>query len=174
VERAVDVCFGKGVGMKRVTWVVVAVCCCLVVGAASVAATPYRVLVVDGTKTLEATLRVGGLVGAIRQSGLAAVSVIFSDAVSSFDDPLAGEPLPAAPFDLIILIPRGIGDGTADVVWLLAAGSLAASPDAASAIALLSSGMDLVFGGAVRALSPLDDLWALFASALYVAEGWLR
>ncbi len=160
--------------MRRSVWVIVAVCCCLAIGAARAVAAPYRVLLVDGTKTLEATLRVGGLAGAIRQSGLAEVSVIFSDASSTFADPLAGEPLPAEPFDLIIIIPRGVGDGTADAVWLLVAGNPYANPAAFSALSLLSSGMDAVFGGAVRALGPLDDLWATLAASLYVAEGWLR
>ncbi len=160
--------------MRRTAWIVVAISCCLVVGAVSVAAASYRVLLVDGTKTLEATLRVGGLAGAIRQSGLAEVSVIFSDATSPFADPLAGQLLPTTPFDLIIVIPRGVGDGTADVVWLLIAGSPGANPTASSALSLLRSGMGLVFGSGVRALGPLDDLWATLTASLYAAEGWLR
>lgn len=160
--------------MKRTAWMVAAMVCCVAVGVVSVAADPHRVLVVDGTKSLEATLRVGGLVSAIRQSGLAEVSVLFTDAVSPYADSLAGKPLPATPYDLIIVIPQGVGDGTADMVWLLAAGNLAADPGASSAVALLNSGMGLVFGGAIRAVTALDDLWALFTSALYVAQGWLR
>jgi hypothetical protein len=31
-----------------------------------------------------------------------------------------------------------------------------------------------VFGGGVRALGPLDDLWATLTASLYAAEGWLR
>jgi hypothetical protein len=160
--------------MRRTAWMVIAISCCLIVGAVTIVAAPYRVLLVDGTKTLEATLRVGGLAGAIRQSGLAEVSVIFSDATSTFADPLVGQPLPATPFDLIIIIPRGIGDGTSDLVWLVVAGSPSANPAASSALSLLSSGMGLVFGGGVRALGPLDDLWATLTASLYVAEGWLR
>ncbi len=159
--------------MRQSTWAMLVVCFCVLVGAACAAA-PYHVLLVDGTKTLEATLRVGGLAGAIRQSGLAEVSVLFTDATSTFADPLAGRPAPATPFDLIIIIPRGIGDGTTDIVWLLAAGSLASSADAPATLSLLKSGMGLAFGGAARALSPLDDLWATLTAALYAAEGWLR
>lgn len=143
-------------------------------GAASVAAAPYRVLLVDGTKTLEATLRVGGLAGAMRQSGLADVSVVFTDAVSAYDDPLADVPLPAEPYDLVLIIPRGVGDGTTDIVWLLVGQSLAAQADSTTSLSLLQSGIGLAFGGAVRALTALDDLWAFLMSALYVSEGWLR
>lgn len=158
--------------MTRRASLVLAACCCVAIAAAGDAA-PYRVLLVDGTKTLEATLRVGGLAGAIRQSGLAEVAVVFSDAASPFADPLADELRPATPFDLIILIPRGVGDGTADIVWLLVA-SVAADPQAAAALSALGSGLQLAFEDAVRPLSPLDDLWALFTASLYVAEGWLR
>jgi hypothetical protein len=160
--------------MRRLLAAILVVCCCALVMGAACAAAPYRVLLVDGTKTLEATLRVGGLAGAIRQSGLAEVSVLFTDATSAFADPLAGRLVSATPFDLVIIIPRGIGDGTDDIVWLLAAGSLASSADTPSALALLKSGMALAFGGTVRALGPLDDLWATLTSAYYVAEGWLR
>lgn len=159
--------------MRRRAWVAIAACC-LVLGTASGVAASYRVLIVDGTKTLEATLRVGGLAGAIRQSGLAEVSVLFTDAASPYDDPLAGRSAPAEPYDLVLIIPRGVGDGSADVVWVLVGNAVAASPDLASSFTLLSSGIGMAFAGAAHAQSPLDDLWALFTSALYVAEGWLR
>ncbi len=138
------------------------------------AAAPYRVLLVDGTKTLEATLRVGGLAGAIRQSGLAEVSVLFSDVTSPFDDPLAGREAPASPFDLMIWIPRGIGDGTYGTIWVFVGSGLAAQPEAAAAFAPLSAGIGLAFSGAARVQGPLDDLWALLISAFYESEGWLR
>lgn len=159
--------------MRRNAWIAIAACC-LVVGTLAVTAAPYRVLLVDGTKTLEATLRVGGLAGAIRQSGLAEVSVLFTDVVSPYDDPLAGREAPAEPYDLVLIIPRGVGDGSADIVWVLVGDAVGVSPELASSFNLLSSGIGMAFAGAVRALSPLDDLWALFTSALYASEGWLR
>ncbi len=146
----------------------------LALGTLCVAAAPYRVLLVDGTKTLEATLRVGGLAGAMRQSGLADVSVLFTDAVSAYDDPLADRPLPAEPYDLVLIIPRGVGDGTSDIVWLLVGQSLADHAESTASLSLLSSGIGLAFGGTVRTLTALDDLWAFLMSALYVSEGWLR
>lgn len=159
--------------MRKSAWIVIAACC-LVTCAIAVAAAPYRVLLVDGTKTLEATLRVGGLAGAMRQSGLVDVSVLFTDVVSPYDDPLAGREAPAEPYDLVLIIPRGVGDGSADVVWVLVGNAVAESPELASSFTLLSSGIGMAFAGAAQAQSPLDDLWALFTSALYVSEGWLR
>jgi len=159
--------------MRKLAWAVCAVSLCILFGAAC-AAEPYRVLLVDGTKTLEATLRVGGLVKAIRQSGLAEVSVAFTDEESPYADPLAGKLAPALPYDIIIIVPRGIGDGTSNVVWLLVGGSPFASPAASAALAALGSGMNLVFGEGIRGLGPLDDLWATLTAALYVTEGWLH
>jgi hypothetical protein len=165
--------------MRRAIWW--ALSCCVVLSAGSLgaetlepAAAPFRVLLVDCTKTLESTMRVGGLAGAIRQSGLAELAVLFSDAVSPYDDPLAGRPQPAAPFDLILVVPQGVGNGTANVVWLLVAGNPQVDPTASSALKLLGAGMSLVFGSNVRGAGPLDDLWATLTASLYVANGWLR
>lgn len=159
--------------MKRSGLGIFAILCCVAIGVACAAA-PYRVLLVDGTKTLEGTLRVGGLAGAIRQSGMAEVSVVFSDVESPFGDLLAGKPAPESAFDLLILIPRGVGDGTADIVWVLVGNGLVVNPEAASSFSLLSSGIGLAFAGAVRVMGPLDDLWALIMASYYVAEGWLQ
>jgi hypothetical protein len=165
--------------MKRaISWALLS---CVVLAAGSLgaetpqsAAAPFRVLLVDCTTTLESTLRVGGLAGGIRQSGLAELTVLFSDVASPYDDPLAGKALPTAPFDLILVVPRGVGDGAASVVWLLVAGNPEANPTASSALKLLGAGMSLVFGSSVSAAGPLDDLWAALTASLYVAEGWLR
>jgi len=155
--------------------------CCVVLAWGSLGAevpqptaAPFRVLLVDCTTTLESTIRVGGLAGGIRQSGLAELNVLFSDVASPYDDPLAGRPLPTAPFDLILIIPRGVGDGTASVVWLLVVGNPEGNPTASSALKLLSAGMSLVFGSNVCGAGPLDDLWATLTASLYAAEGWLR
>ena len=165
--------------MRRAMVPALLCCVLLVVGGFGVetpvpTAAPFRVLLVDCTTKLESTLRVGGLARGIRQSGLAELTVLFSDAASPYGDPLDGRPLPAVPFDLIIVVPRGVGDGTASVVWLLVAGDPAANPPASSAIELLSAGMSLVFGSNVSGVGPLDDLWAALTASLYVAEGWLQ
>jgi hypothetical protein len=165
--------------MRRAMGLALLCCVLLAVGGFGVetpvpTAAPFRVLLVDCTTTLESTLRVGGLAGGIRQSGLAELTVLFSDAASPYGDPLAGRPLPAVPFDLIIVVPRGVGDGTASVVWLLVAGNPAGNPTASSALELLSAGMGAVFGNGVSGVGPLQDLWVALTASLYVAEGWLR
>jgi len=142
--------------------------------AAAAQSAPYRILVVDGTKTLASTMRVVGLAGAIRQSGVADVAAILADDLGPFDDPLRGRPLPDAPYDLILIVPRGIDDGTAARIWILVSGNPDADPLTAQAIGLLRQGIDLAFAGIASAVGPLDDLWAALTASLYVLQGWLR
>jgi len=141
---------------------------------AAAQAAPYRVLVVDGTKTLASTMRVVGLAGAIRQSGLADVAVILADDLGPFDDPLCDRPPPEAPYDLILIMPRGIDDGTATRIWILVAGNPHNTPLVDQAVALLRGGIDAAFAGIASAVGPLDDLWAALSASLYVVQGWLR
>jgi hypothetical protein len=146
--------------------------------AAADAASPsgplYRVLVVDGTKTLASTMRVVGLAGGIRQSGVADVAIILADNLGPFADPLRNLPHPESPFDLILIVPRGIDDGTATRIWILVAGNPRENPLAAQAVELLRNGIDRAFAGIASAVGPLDDLWAALTASCYVQEGWLQ
>jgi len=140
----------------------------------SSSASPYRVLVVDGTKTLASTMRVMGLAGGIRQSGVADVTVILADDLGPFGDPLRGRSRPETPFDLILIVPRGIDDGTAPRIWILVAGNPRENPLVAQAIELLRGGIGRAFAGIASAVGPLDDLWAALTASAYVREGWLQ
>ncbi|MDD5220399.1 MAG: hypothetical protein PHV11_07525 [Candidatus Bipolaricaulis sp.] len=170
--------------MKAKRWILVALFVGGVVAGASLAAvaadggarpgSPYRMLVVDGTKTLASTMRVVGLAGGIRQSGAADVTVILADDLGAFEDPLRVLSRPETPYDLIVIVPRGIDDGTATRIWILVAGDPSENPLAAQGIALLRGGIDRAFAGLAFAVGPLDDLWAALTASLYVREGWLR
>lgn len=141
-------------------------------GAQAAPTSPYRVLVVDGTKTLASTMRVVGLAGGIRQSG-AAVSVVLADDLGPFDNPLSDRPRPEAPYDLILIVPRGVDDGTATRIWVLVAGNPNADPFTAQAIELLRAGIGRAFAGIASAVGPTDDLWAALTASWCVLQGWL-
>lgn len=138
------------------------------------AAAAYRVLIVDGTQTLASTMRVVGLAGGIKQSGVAEVAILAVAGLGPFDVPLGGWARPETPYDLILLVPRGVDDGTASRVWILAAGDPGGSALAAQALGLLAAGIDRAFAGIASAAGPLDDLWSAFAASYCVQEGWLR
>lgn len=134
----------------------------------------YRVLIVDGSKTLNATMRVVGLASAIGRSGFAEVTVQLADGLGPFVDPLTDQKRPDEPYQLIILVPRGVDDATAYGIWILLPGDPQATPEAAQAVALLGAGIDAAFSGIASAVGPTDDLWAALTAALYVQEGWLE
>jgi hypothetical protein len=135
-----------------------------------------RLLVVDETKTFLSTMRVGGLVGVLKGSGLFHVDVVFADVKSSWNDPLAGEePSPdLEPYDLVLLIPRGIDDGSIDWACILSDEPRLLSAHASSGIDLVAQVVSQVFEGNVRPIGVHDDLLLGFLYEVYVMEGWMR
>ena len=106
-----------------------------------------RVLVVDETKTFNSTMRVAGLVGALRSVGLFDVGVALADVTSSYDDPLAdrtpeeGEDA----YDLIVVLPRGLDDGSIGQIWVVSAGLSTLSPGVSTAVGVATGVIDQVF-----------------------------
>lgn len=134
----------------------------------------FRVLIVDGTKSLEATLRVLGLAGAIRQSGRAEITIMLADDMGSFDDALEDHEAPEIPYDLILLVPTDVDTGSAYGIWILVSGDPYGTPERSQAVGQLSLGVDQAFLGLSRALGVYDDVWAAVTAALYTQQGWLR
>jgi len=137
-------------------------------------ATP-RLLILDCTKTFESTMRVGGLTGFLRASGAVDVVVQFCDAPSVYDTPDIREDVSSAePFDVIIIVPCGIDDGTADRVWIVT-NVLPDSPQQLwEQVVLLRMVLDEAFTGLAHGVDPTVDLWAGFTASLYASQGWLR
>jgi len=140
------------------------------------AGSPIRLLVVDETKTFLSTMRVGGLVGALKAAGLFHVDVHFADVDAEWDDPLAGEdPEPGLePYDVILVIPQGIDDASVEWLWLLSDGPANLPPPIRGGIDLIEQMVSLVFEGNVRTLGVYDDLLIGCLYGLYVMEGWMR
>jgi len=139
-------------------------------------AQPVRLLVIDETKTFLSTMRIGGLVGALKGAGLFQVDVEFADVESSWDNPLAGA-TPVAeqePYDIVLVVPRGIDDGTADWVWILNGPEHLVAPQVMAGVDVLEQFVGLVFEGNVAPVGVNDDLMVTFLYGLYVVEGWIR
>ena len=133
-----------------------------------------RILLIDETKTFTSTMKVAGTIGALRQMGLFEVSVRLSDVDDDYADPLAGiAPEPGQdPFDLILILPRGLDTKTNVSIWLVSdwVGSL--SPFVRGAIDLISNVVDQVFAGSGQTIDVSEDLWPDFLWAVYVNKGW--
>jgi hypothetical protein len=132
-----------------------------------------RILVVDGTKTLASSMRVIALAEGIQKSG-ADVKMILAEGLGPFDAPLRNQSPPATPYNVILIFPRGLDEGTASRIWILSAGDPRERPAVAQVVATLRQGIDRAFSGIAAGVGPLDDLWAAFTASLYVREGWLR
>ena len=135
-----------------------------------------RILLVDETKTFTSTMKVAGTIGALRQMGLFEVSVRLSDVDTDYDDPLAGAaPEPEQePFDLILILPRGLDTKTNVSIWLVSNGLDSLSPFVRGAVDLVSTVVDQVFAGSGKTIDVSEDLWPGFLWAAYVSKGWIQ
>ncbi len=134
-----------------------------------------RILLVDETKTFTSTMKVAGTIGALRQMGLFDVSVRLADVETDYDDPLAGAvPEPGQdPFDLILILPRGLDTKTNVSIWLVSNGLDLLSPFVRGAVDLVSNVVDQVFAGSGQTIDVSEDLWPGFLWAVYVSKGWM-
>jgi len=132
-----------------------------------------RLLLVDETKTFASTMRVGALAGILNKTGMVDLSVKMIDVVSSYADPLAGLDTPEQPYDLVLIIPKGIDDASISQIWLVSEYYESSTPQYALLVGL-SGIVDQVFQGLATATDVSEDLWPAGYGALYRAQGWLR
>jgi len=135
-----------------------------------------RVLLIDETKTFTSTMKVAATIGALRQTGLLDVSVRLSDETNDYADPLEGIARNAeeAPFDLILILPRGLDTKTGVSIWLISDGLEIVSPGERAAVEAISGVVDMVFEGSGATVDVSEDLWPGLLGATYRSKGWLR
>ncbi|MEA1871701.1 MAG: hypothetical protein U9N00_05875 [Candidatus Bipolaricaulota bacterium] len=132
-----------------------------------------RLLLVDETKTFASTMRVGALAGILRKTGMVDVTVMLVDVESSYGDPLAGLATAEEPYDIILIIPKGIDDGSVEQIWLVTRFFAEGSPEEVG-LAALAGIIDQIFQGLAIAIDVSEDLWPAGYAALYLQQGWLR
>jgi len=159
-----------------VGWMCVLILATTLAVSAQSEAGPVRVLVVDETKTFNSTMRVAGLVGALRSVGLFEVGVTLSDVASSYDDPLADWSLAEEEelYDLIVVLPRGLDDGSISQIWIVSAGVSNLSQGVFAALNAAAGIVDQVFAGIGEAIDVSEDLWPCLLWAVYSTKGWIR
>jgi len=135
-----------------------------------------RLLLIDETKTFTSTMKVAGTIGALRQMGLFEVSVRLADVDTDYADPLAGiAPAPGqGPFDLILILPRGLDTKSGVSIWLVSNGFNLLSPFVRGAVDLISTVVDQVFAGSGQTIDVSEDLWPGFLWAAHVSKGWIQ
>jgi len=161
---------------KVVGWTCVLVVAAALVASAQPEVAPIRVLVVDETKTFASTMRVAGLVGALRSVGMFNVGVALADVASSYDDPLAGrEPEEGEElYDLIVVLPRGLDDGSVRQIWIVSAGLDELESSVAAGLSIVADVLEQVFAGIGETTDVSEDLWPCLLWAVYSTNGWIR
>ena len=94
---------------------------------------------------------------------------------NDYSDPLAGiAPEPdQKPFDLILILPRGLDTKANVSIWLVSDGFNVLSSFARGAVDLVSNIVDQVFAGSGQTIDVSEDLWPGFLQAAYVLKGWM-
>ena len=135
-----------------------------------------RILVVDETKTFLSTMRVAGVVGALKQMPGFEIDVRFADAASKLADPLAGElpPEDSKPYDIVAIIPRGIDDASIPWIWIVSGWVPALPPQTQVGVAILSQVIDQVFAGVATGIDVTEDFYPNILWSEYVVKGWIR
>lgn len=163
---------------RYVAWFVV--CCALISVGLSAQPTGeenvsgVRLLLVDETKTFVSTMRVGALAGVLKGSKLFGVSVRLVDVESSYADPLAGASPDQAPFDIILILPRGLDDASVSQIWLVTGALDNLAPPVRIGVEAVSQVLGQIFERIGEAIDVSEDLWPGLLAALYLQEGWLR
>lgn len=135
-----------------------------------------RLFLIDETKTFTSTMKVAGTIGALRQMGLFEVSVRLAEGFDDYADPLAGTAPQAdqKPYDLVLILPRGLDTQSNVSIWLVSDWLTALSPFVRGAIDLVSNVVDQVFAGSGQTIDVSEDLWPNFLWAEYVKKGWVQ
>lgn len=79
---------------------------------------PFHLLIVDETQTFSSSIRLQVLASLLNRTGLFELTAKFVRVENSFDDPLQGEE-PDRRYDVILIIPKGIDDGTVRQLWVV-------------------------------------------------------
>jgi len=130
-------------------------------------------LIVDETKTFEASLFVNMAAGVLKQTGMFNVEAKFVDVDSSFDDPL-GFNETGKVYDIIAVVPRALERRELMQLWLATCPYLPGGPDE------LQRGVETVRDlveersqGQLAALGVHDDAVPGLFATIFANHGWL-
>ncbi len=135
---------------------------------------PVRMLLVDETQTLQASLLVNLLAATLQRTGLFEIEAQFVDVPSSFDDPLGENPTDAR-YELILIIPREQELEAMRQLWI------ATCPLTHQTRTELLQGVQTIqqlieegSQGQLRAVSVNDDAIPGYFATLFEKHGWLE
>ncbi|MFQ6118157.1 MAG: hypothetical protein ACE5LQ_07805 [Candidatus Bipolaricaulia bacterium] len=132
----------------------------------------FKLLIVDETRTFSSSMRVEVLARALIRTELFDLSAKIIEVSSSFDDPLQGEE-PDQQYDVILIVPAGIDDGTVKQIWVVTQPFTEISEELRDAVATVKQAANGIFRGAAEAVDVTEDLLPGYFAAIFIKEGWL-
>lgn len=144
-------------------------------GATASQAEPQKVelLLVDETQTLQASILVQILAQALLETDLFQLEAKIVDVPSSFHDPLGLNPTEKK-YELILIIPRGLEDGSLRQLWIATQPiTHKTRPQLMVAIETIKSLIAQGTAGRLEALGVMDDLIPAWFAAIFARNGWL-
>lgn len=132
----------------------------------------FKLLIVDETVTFNSSIRVEVFARATKRTGLFDLSARIVQVDSSFVDPLRGEE-PDKRYEVILIVPRGIDEGTVKQVWVVTNPPRQISSQLWQAVGLLKEIADGVLQGAATAVDVTEDLIPGYFATIFGREGWL-
>ncbi len=149
----------------------------LIVFALAGAAQPTErvdLLLVDETQTLQASLMVQIYARALQESGLFNLDAKVVSVQSSYDDPL-GVNLTEKRYELIVIVPRGIEDGSVPQIWMITRPiGPQTRPQLLNALELIRQRVEQGSAGLFKALTVMDDGALGIFATVFERHGWLK
>ncbi|MCS6937350.1 MAG: hypothetical protein NZ610_07785 [Candidatus Bipolaricaulota bacterium] len=131
-------------------------------------------LLVDETESLQASLMVQVYARALQETGLFNLEAKIVRVRSSYDDPLGVNPTDKK-YELIVIVPKGIEDGSVPQIWLITKPiGPQTRPELLKALALIRQQVDQGSGGLFKALTVMDDAILGIFATIFERNGWLK
>lgn len=137
-----------------------------------------KLLVIDESKSFEISMRVQGLVSAIknREDLNLEIEAKMIRVNSPTENPLKEKP--EAQYDAVIIVPNTISSGRIEQIWIatrpFSKMPQALRAQARSMMTQMKKGIDQAFSGKAKAVGVNDDVIPAYFSTLFLREGILR
>ena len=135
---------------------------------------PVQLLLVDETRTLQASLLVNVMAATLQRTGLFEIEAVFANVESSFDDPLGENPTDRV-YEMIVIVPREEELQNMRQIWIATCPiTHETRPEIAAGVRTIQRLLDERSQGLVKALSVLDDALPGYFASLFEKHNWLE
>jgi len=136
---------------------------------------PVDLLLVVEVRTFQGLILTEVLARALQATGLFSVEPKFVEVSSSFDDPLGPNPDRSRQYDIVLVVPLGLEDGSLRQLWIASRPpGPKTRPEVVRGVQLIKELVQRGSQGRVEAVGVTDDLAPALLAAVFLRNGWLR